>query len=238
MTELEQALLALGQELEYPVTPNLRRAVRERLERRVRTRRWLALALAVAVVGVGIAMAVPDARSSILRFFGIGSVKIERVDTLPKSRERPLTAGLGTPRSRAEAEKIAGFTIRLPKFKGTPPQRYFAVRNALIATVIRSGRTPVLLTELKGEQTWLSKKIVDPATRVEPVRVGTHDGLFLSGGRHVLMYQVSPGYVGQLYTRFAGNVLLWSDGRRTYRLEGEISRDEALRLLKLTISPG
>ena len=64
MTELEQALVALGHELEYPVTPNLRRAVRERIERRARTRRWLVLALAVAVVGVGIAMAVPDARSA------------------------------------------------------------------------------------------------------------------------------------------------------------------------------
>src|SRR5438093_12467983 len=113
MTELEQALLALGQELEYPVTPNLRRAVRERLERRVRTRRWLALALAVAAVGVGMAMAVPDARSSILRFFGICAVKIERVDTPPKSRERPLTAGLGAPGRRAEAERVAGLSIRL-----------------------------------------------------------------------------------------------------------------------------
>ena len=233
MTDLEQALVALGHELEYPVTPNLRRAVRERIERRARTRRWLVLALAVAVVGVGIAMAVPDARSAILRFFGIGSVRIERVDTLPKSREAPLTAGLGTPRSRAEAERIAGFRILLPKFKSAPPQRYFAVRNALIATVIRSGRTPVLLTELKGEQTWLSKKVVDQQTRIEGVQVGKYDGLFLSGGRHVLMYEVSPGYVGQLYTRFAGNVLLWSDGARTYRLEGELTRGEALRLAKL-----
>ena len=47
------------------------------------------------------------------------------------------------------------------------------------------------------------------------------------------MYEVSPGYVGQLYTRFAGNVLLWSDGARTYRLEGELTRGEALRLAKL-----
>jgi hypothetical protein len=233
MTELEQALVALGRELEYPTTPNLRRAVRERIERRARTRRWLVVAFAVAVVGVGIAMAVPDARSAILRFFGVGSVRIERVDTLPASRERPLTAGLGTPRTRAEAEQIAGFRIVLPKFKGAPPRRYFAVRNALIATVIRSGRTPVLLTELKGEQTWLSKKVVDPETRVEGVQVGTHDGLFLSGGRHVLMYQVSPEFVGRITTRFAGNVLLWSDGTRTYRLEGELSRAEAIRLAKL-----
>lgn len=238
MAELEQALVALGRELEIPQAPDLTGAVRARIARRRAARAWLVIAFAVLVVGLGIAMAVPDARSAILRFFGIGSVKIERVDTLPPSREAPLTAGLGTPRTRAEAEQIAGFRMQLPKFKGAPPRRYFAVRNALIATVIRSGRTPVLLSELKGEQTWLSKKFVDPTTKVEPIRVGDHDGLFLSGGRHVLLYQVSPEFVGQIPTRFAGNVLLWSDGRRTYRLEGEISRARAIQILKLTISPG
>ena len=238
MAELEQALVSLGHELELPPAPDLTGAVRARIARRRASRRWLVVALAVLVVALGIAMAVPDARSAILRFFGIGSVKIERVDTLPPTREAPLTAGLGTPRTRAEAEQIAGFRMQLPAFKGAPPQRYFAVSNALIATVIRSGHTPVLLTELKGEQTWLFKKIVDPATKVEPIRVGDHDGLFLSGGRHVLMYQVSPEFVGQIPTRFAGNVLLWSDGRRTYRLEGEISRARAIQLLNLTISPG
>ncbi|TMK55200.1 MAG: hypothetical protein E6G60_20285 [Actinobacteria bacterium] len=233
MAELEQALVALGRELDFPPAPDLSAAVRARIDRRARTRRWLVLALAVVVVGIGIAMAVPDARSAILRFFHIGSVKVERVDTLPRSREAPLTAGLGTPRTRAEAEQIAGFRMILPRFKGAPPKRYFAVRDALIATVIRSGSTPVLLTELKGEQTWLSKKVTDPQTKIEGVRVGSHDGLFLSGGRHVLMYQVSPGEVGHLYTRFAGNVLIWAAGDRTFRLEGNVSRNEAIRLARL-----
>jgi hypothetical protein len=234
MTEVEQALVALGRELDLPPTPDLVGAVRGRIGRRRRTLRWLVPAVAALVVGFGVAMAVPDARSAILRFFGIGSVKIERVDTLPRSREAPLTAGLGPARTRAEAERLAGFRIVLPRFKGAPPTRYYAIRDALVATVIRSGSTPVLLTELKGEQTWLSKKLVDPDTKVEPARVGVHDGLFLSGGRHVLLYQTAPGgQIRTLSTRFAGNVLLWSDGARTFRLEGRISRDEAIDLAEL-----
>jgi len=232
MTELEQALVALGREVEFPPAPDLAGAVRERIDRRARTRRWLVLALAVLVVGIGIAMAVPDARSAILRFFHVGSVKVERVDTLPAAREAPLTAGLGTPRTRADAERRAGFRMILPKFKGAPPSRYYAL-NGLIATVIRSGSTPLLLTELRGDQAWLGKKIVDPQTKVEGVSVGSHGGLFLSGGRHVLMYQISPSDVGQLFPRFAGNVLLWKARDRTFRLEGEVSRDEALRLGRL-----
>src|SRR2546423_176538 len=121
MPELEQALLALGPELDVPPTPDLVGAVRARIDRRARTRRWLVLALAVVVVAMGIAMAVPNARSSILRFFHIGSVKVERVDTLPPSREAPLSSGLGPPRTRAEAEQRAGFRIVLPRFKGAPP---------------------------------------------------------------------------------------------------------------------
>jgi hypothetical protein len=179
-------------------------------------------------------MAVPDARSSILHFFGIGSVKVERVETLPPAQEAPLTAGLGKARTLADAERIAGFRMVLPEFKGAPPSRYYAIRGALIATVIRSGPTPLLLTELKGDQTFLSKKFVDRNTRVEPAQVGAHGGLFLSGGRHVLQYLRSNGTeVHQLATRFAGNVLLWSDGVRTYRLEGRVSLGEAIRLANL-----
>jgi hypothetical protein len=238
MTELERALVELGHGLEIPPTPDLTTAVRARVARRTDRRRWLVLAVAVAVVAVGIAMAVPDARSAILHFFGIGSVKIERVDTLPASHPAPLTAGLGPARTRAEAERIAGFRMVLPKFKGAPPSRYYAIPHGLVATVIRSGSTPLLLTELKGDQTWLSKKIVGQNTKVEPARVDVYDGLFLSGGRHVLLYQVANGTeVRQLTTRFAGNVLLWSDGVRTFRLEGRISREEAIRLASL-ISPG
>src|SRR5437870_13565883 len=102
MTELEQALVALGREVEFPPAPDLSAAVRARIDRRARTRRWLVLAFAVVVVGIGIAMAVPDARSAILRFFHIGSVKVDRVDTPPPSREAPLKDGLGSPRTRAE----------------------------------------------------------------------------------------------------------------------------------------
>jgi hypothetical protein len=234
MVELEQALVALGSELDVPPTPDLTSAVRARVARRRGARRWLIVALAVAVVGVGIAMAVPDARSAILRFFGIGSVKIERVDTLPASREAPLTAGLGPVRTRVDAERIAGFRMVLPQFKGEPPSRYYAIPDALVATVIRSGPTPLVLTELRGDQTWLSKKIVGQDTKIEPARVDVYDGLFLSGGRHVLLYEVAHGTeVRQLATRFAGNVLLWSDGTRTYRLEGRVSRDEAIRLATL-----
>src|SRR6266550_5401218 len=123
MTELERALVALGRELDIPGEPDLRSRVRERIERRTRYRRAAVLALAVLVVAVGIALAVPPARSAILRFFHIGAVTIERVDTLPAARDRPLVAGLGPALSLRAAEQSSGVPL---VFSGTRPRRFYA----------------------------------------------------------------------------------------------------------------
>jgi hypothetical protein len=230
MADVEQALVALGRELEFPPTPDLVAGVRARIAKRRRTRLGLALAFAVLAVGIGIAMAVPPARSAILRFFHVGAVTVERVDTLPPAREAPLTAGLGEPRTRAEAEKRAGFPMILPKFKHAAPMRYYAL-DGLIATTIRVGSTPVLLTELTGDQAMFGKKFANSATRVEQIEVRGHFGLWLSGGKHVIVYQPpASNEIQQLYPRFAGNVLLWVAGDRTFRLEGKISKAQALKL--------
>src|SRR5689334_5686548 len=90
MTELERALVALGEELDFPDTPGVWHQVAPRLHRR----RWV-WAVAFAVAALAIAFAVPPARSAILKFFHIGSVTVEQVDTLPPAQTRPFATGLG-----------------------------------------------------------------------------------------------------------------------------------------------
>jgi hypothetical protein len=217
MTELERALLAL--DVEFPPEPDLLAGVRARIERRSR-RPWI-FVIALAVVAVGIAMAVPDARSAILRFFHIGAVSVERVETLPAAQQRPLTAGLGAPMSRAAAESEAGFSMRLPE--GVTPSRYY-VRPGLIATLFRVGGKPVLLVEFQGDQVSLTKKFAASETSVQPADIGEF-GLWLTGGRHVMRWSNH-----ELETRLAGNVLLWLQDARTYRLEGALSKEKMLEL--------
>jgi hypothetical protein len=219
MTELERALLAL--DVEFPAEPDLVAGVRTRIERRRVWRRPLIFAVALGLVAFGIAMAVPDARSAILRFFHIGSVSIERVETLPPAQQRPLTAGLGTPMSRAAAESEAGLRMRLPK--GVHSTQYY-VRPGLIATLFRVEGEPVLLVEFQGDQVSLTKKFAGSETRVEPAAIGEF-GLWLTGGRHVMRWSS-----GELETRLAGNVLLWLQDERTYRLEGALSKEKMLEL--------
>jgi hypothetical protein len=212
MTELERALVALGNELEFPATPEVWPRVAERLQRR----RWVrpaALAVAVGAVAIGIAMAVPPARSAILRFFHIGSVTVERVETLPPSQTRPFSTGLGPARSQP--------TVRLPT--GLKATAYYA-RPGLNAALLRYRGKQVLYAELRGDQMGFTKKFVGPTTHVEEARIGEW-GMFLSGAPHVVMWED-----GRVETRLAGNVLIWLFQGTTYRLEGELNKQQMLKL--------
>jgi len=230
MTELERALLAVGRELDVPETPALAPRVLARIERRSRRRLAGLVAVAAAVVAVGIAFAVPQARSSILRFFHLGAATVERVDTLPPAQQRPLVAGLGPARTRTDAERVAGIPVVLPPFEHGAPTRYYA-RPGLIATSFRSHGKTVLLAELGGQQLGFTKKLVSPGTDVQPAEVSrAYDGLWLSGGRHVIIWGSPTGPAKEVATRLAGNVLVWQTRTRTYRLEGDLSRDAAIAL--------
>jgi hypothetical protein len=219
MTELERALVALGRELDLPSEPDLRSRVGERIERRPRHRRALVLALAL-LVALGIALAVPNARSAILRFFHIGAVTIERVETVPAARGRPLVAGLGPALSLQVAEARSGLRLVLT---GPRPTRFYA-QPGLIATLLQYRGKPVLLAELQGDQTGISKKLAGPDTRIEPADVRGF-ALWLEGGEHVLTWEAPAGET-QLQRRLAGNVLIWTVGQRTFRLEGGLNKSQ------------
>jgi hypothetical protein len=230
MTELERALQSLGGEIDFPEAPDIASGVRARLERPRRGRRALVFAVALVVVAFGIAMAVPQARSAILRFFHIGAVTVEQVDTLPEAKERPLTAALGPARSRSEAEALAMMRIALPKFDGPAPTRFYT-RPGFIATVFRAESKAVLLVEFRGDQAGIVKKLAGPETRVTPVDVGDF-GLWIEGGEHVLRWHYGVGELHEIKTRLAGNVLIWLVGDRTFRLEGDLSRKQMLDLAR------
>jgi hypothetical protein len=229
MTELELALVSLGRDLDVPATPDVVPEVRARIGRRSAGRRWVALGIVVAVVAVGIAFAVPQARSAILRFFHVGAATVERVETLPPAQERPLVSGLGPVRSRADAERIAGFRMKLPEFEQGGPTRYRA-RPGAIATSFRDHGRVVLLVELDGEQAGVAKKFASGRTQVQPAEVsGVYFGLWITGGDHVVRWFLG-NRAEAATTRLAGDVLLWQARGRTYRIEGTPSRDEAIDL--------
>jgi hypothetical protein len=217
MTELERALVALGDELEFPATPDLWPRVHERLQRR----RWLRPALAaaaLAVLALAIAFAVPDARSAILRFFHVGAATVERVDTLPPAQPGSLVAGLGPPASEA--------TLTLPS--GVTALRYYE-RPGLDAALVRYRGKRLLVAEVEGDQMGFFKKVTGPTTHIDEVPLGEF-GLYISGAPHVLMWQFRSGEVREARTRLAGNVLVWLANDITYRIEGPLDKRQMLEL--------
>jgi len=217
VTPLEHALVALGRELELPSAPDLVPAVRARLEPR-RSRRPLLLALAAAaLLALAAALAVPQARSTILRFFHLGGVTIERVETLPPAQERPLAQGLGPPLAASQAQLKVNFEPLLPP----EIHRVYVDDGAVLALLRDHGKT-VLLTEF-GDSFYEKKIVGGEETRVEQVRVGGDDGLWIAGARHVFRM---PSHA----PRMAGNVLIWTHGDVTLRLEGPLTQAEAVRL--------
>jgi hypothetical protein len=227
MPELERDLRAVGRLLAFPPEPDLVPAVRARLgeaaprERLFARRRVLVLALAALVVAVAAAFAVPPARTAILRFFHIGGETIERVETLPNAPHRSPIAGLDGPMSLEDATDRAGFNPILP-----PKHGPIYADDGILATYIAPR---VVLTEARSELGF-SKKVVSPQTTLEPLMVNDHAGMWIRGAPHVVMYRDSEGRGYEKHVRIAGNVLVWAYGSVTLRIEGPITRAEALAL--------
>lgn len=232
MTQLELRLQALGHELELPSPPDLTAGVLERLSgtRPFPWRRATALAFALVVIAVSTAFAVPQARTAILRFFRLGGATVVRVDTLPPAVERKEVGGLGTPMSRAEAERQLGFRLALPRFAGDGPRRVYVIGNSVGTVVVRWHGRRVLLSEFPSFGTASLKKLAANATIVDPVEVNGRAGLWLRGGPHTLTYFDRELGFRERPVLIRGNVLLWVRGQLTLRLEGRLSRRQAITL--------
>jgi hypothetical protein len=74
------------------------------------------------------------------------------------------------------------------------------------------------------------EKLIDTGTRVEPVTVAGSRGYWISEEPHYLFYVDDRGVNREELRRLVGDVLIWSDGPLTYRLETSLGRDAALRL--------
>jgi hypothetical protein len=219
MAELEQQLRSLAAELDWPATPELRLpALPDRGRRPLR--RPLLVALAVLLIAAVVASLVPGARSAILHWFRIGGARVERVQTLPPAARQSLTAALGRPVARAEAERALGGGARLPT-----EQLY--LRGGVVSALIATDSGPVLFGALRSRDAPFVMKKLASGSNIEFVDVVRNGmGIWIGGAPHVVIFPAAP-------PRLAGNVLLWTTGGLTYRLEGaRLEKQDALDLAR------
>lgn len=249
MTELERTLLALGRELDVPEAPDFAATIRQRLEpharldrprgrpggglgRRLARRRVAVVALAL-LAALAATLAVPDARSALFRVLHIGGERIEFVGDLPEV-EAPagLDAVLGERVSLAEARRRAGFGLRELE---DPPDRVYlqGVRPTVWFLYGTPDRVRLLVAQTPGvdvEPELILKKLVTDETTFEEVSVGGLPGVYLSGEPHLVLLFDEFGNVVEESARLAGDVLVWETNGVAIRLEGDFSKDEALRI--------
>jgi hypothetical protein len=241
MPELELALRSIGQNVDYPATPDVAGRVRRRLaageqpRRSFLSRRAVVIALAVLAVSVGAVLAVPPARSTVFDWLGIGNVTIRYVEELPPVSKATPDLGLGERVSLGEARRLAGYRIRVPMVDGLhePPKVYYRDDPARqVAFLYGSEDEPKLLIT-QANAGGAVQKLVGAGTEVELVVVepGTA-GAWLSGAKHNLFYPGGEVH-GEEPFRLVGNALVFeTPAATTVRIEAEISKAEAIRIAR------
>jgi hypothetical protein len=243
MPELELQLRELGARIAYPETPDLARAVRRRLaaprRRAFPARRALVLGFALLAVAIGAVMAVPPARTAILEWLGLRGATIERVPTQPTAPPpEQADLGLGERVTLAEARRRAGFRLLRPRLSGLadPDEIYFSslTTGGQVGFVDRAdGRVRSLLTEFQGVlNPDFIQKSAGPETTIARVQVIGEPGYWLAGKPHEFVYTDENGQPFFETLRLAGNTLLWEHGDLLFRLEGDLTRAEALRIAR------
>jgi hypothetical protein len=227
MTDLERRLQALGGEIAYPATPRFDLG----FERRPFGARLRPVALGFAVllaVLAGVLALSPGARSAFLEIFQLEGATVELVETLPDVRVQRLDFGERV--DRGEAERRVGFEL-LDLGK---PDAIFVRDDRLASVVYGDPNNPrLVLSQLRGAiYEGFVKKAGSRGTTIEPVTVRGEPGLFISGDDHFVMFRDETGAITDEVTYLAGTVLLWNRGDLLLRLEGELTRAEALELAR------
>ena len=237
MSELEHALVALGHELAVPEAPDLAPRVLAALEAPARPARMrLAVVLVAVLVAVLLAaLAIPDARSALARFFHIGAARIEVVDELPAVEPQPpeldLEPALGERVTLAEARRRAGYDLL--ELDEAPDRVYLGPRDSVWFLYGRPDAVRLLVAQtpkLSIDEAFIFKKLASVGTNVETVSVRGKPAYFLSGEPHEVILLDQYDLPVQETLRLARNTLLWEEDGRTLRLEGNLSRAEAVAI--------
>ena len=223
----------------------------------VRARRWLAglagwrrlaaAGLAAVLLAAAVLVASPGTREAVARRLGLRGIGVElggppppTVTTTPGGR---LELGLGDRVTLEEARRRVDWPVLVPAAGlGQPDAVYVneAVPSGGRVDLVYRSRpglpaspftdVGLLITEFQGQPTPEFLKKVTAMGVVEEVTVGGEPGYWFSGEPHFFTYQDAAGTLREEQTRLAGNTLIWQRGDLTLRLEGELPKEEAIRI--------
>jgi len=227
-------------EVSYPPTPSLRAGVLAGIAAdapgaRPTWRRTAVLAAAAVVaVAIAVALAMPGSRSAIAEFFGVSGSKVEVLPTpAPGVTPTPFPApadisSYATPTTLESAQTAAGFAPALPPGEGAPLGAYL---------VEYGGPPPVVVLQYARFDLWESRTVgffvkgVPEGVEVRDRSVNGRPATWIGEGEHIVRFVDAQGREVAASVRTVGRgTLIWSTEATFYRLETDLSEEEAVRV--------
>jgi hypothetical protein len=145
----------------------------------------------------------------------------------------------------ADAQNQVSWKVMVPDSLGQPDEVYvqlppdgptqgevtlvYAARPGIRV----SGETgvAVLITEARGavDKNFFGK-MLGPDTTIEPVSVAGHEGYWIAGSPHMFIFIDAAGQFRDETMRLATNTLLLDESRTVVRIEGNLTKAQALQI--------
>jgi hypothetical protein len=243
---VEAELRELGRELDVPPPASPAAAVRQRLEgpavrrphpaprgtgilRRWRPA-WRAALIVVAVLAVLLA-ATPQGRAVVAHVLRFAGVELQQEPGPAPSPQSGASLPGERRMSLAEARQHVSFPILVPAALGRPSEVVVSDGGRVASLIYR--RTPyglVRMDEFAGHLDPVFFQKFIHVGDVTVVRVNGRKGMWVKGP-HVLMYVTRDGTPAVASARLTtGNTLIWGNRQVALRLEGNLSKTEALAI--------
>lgn len=256
VTELEQRLVLLQAEIDWPATPDLAARVHARIATPVIVRRpWFqsrwALAAALVLLVLAALIAYAPSREVIAKWLNLHAI-ITRTSELPTPSPLPSgplgqRLGLGQLTTFEDAQSKVTWKILVPASLGQPDEVYLQLPPAgppqgEVTLVYKarpgiqtSGQTgvAVLITEATGKfDRNMFGKMLGDGTTLEDVTVNGHQGYWIAGKPHVFFFIDADGNFRNETMRLATNTLLFDDNGTVIRIEGDLTKAQALEIAR------
>jgi len=161
--------------------------------------------------------------------------------TLPPITGMRLALGRQVALDQVESE--TGVPVRLPKDErlGRPDSvwidpakgdqvAYVWKASSDLPQTLEPGVGLVLMRFDGQNEEGFYDKAINSGTTLERVKVGGHDGYWISGDPHFFFYTTADGRFVEDPRRWVGAALIWTDGTATYRIESSLGRDATIAL--------
>ncbi|MFL5735211.1 MAG: hypothetical protein ACJ78Q_18800 [Chloroflexia bacterium] len=265
-SELQEAQLRrVASAFVYPPTPDIASAVLGRLEgKQVRASRpgptggahrrlaWAALAAMLALLLAG-TMAVPEIRAAVQAFLRIGSIEVVVATPTPAGSAltpTPWPAGgisaysgmePGGSTTLEEAQAQMYFPIRLPAYPGDlgKPDKVFVqdLDGDLVVLMWPQPGVPdkprIVLFEMTSEM--MGRKNLGDRATVQETHVHGQQALWVRGAHTLNLYDNAGNTILERQLDDA-NVLIWTEGDITYRLETRLALEEAIKVAESLVA--